>query len=161
MSDPTNDSADATPTDSAPGGDMPEPAQPTEGAAPADTGPPPRHPWYWRRWAVIVGAAAAAAILFLGGMAVGTAIGDQGRGDYGRDVHRYGAGGQGYGHQGWGDNGMPPEMGQGGQGYGWDHDGNRCDRGGGHWGHQGDERQPTPGTSPTPSASASPQAYLQ
>ncbi len=122
-------------------------------AAPAGAPPaPPRQAWYRRRWAVITGAVAAAVILFLGGVAVGTSIGDNGRGDF-RAVHNaFPGGGDGFGHQGWGDDGMgrrmAPGMGQD-YGHGWDQDG---------YG-----RPQAPGTipAPLPSQSASPQALTQ
>ena len=81
-------------------------------AAPAGAPPaPPRQAWYRRRWAVITGAVAAAVILFLGGMAVGTAIGDNGRVDFRATVRgMFPGGGQGFGHQGWGDNGLGQGM---------------------------------------------------
>ncbi len=123
-------------------------------AAPAGAPPaPPAQAWYRRRWAIISGAVAAAVILFLGGMAVGTAIGDNGRGDFRADGRgMFPGGGQGYGHQGWGDNGMgqrmAPGMGQG-YGHGWDQDG------------YGRPQAPGATPVPLPSQSASPQALTQ
>ncbi len=135
MSDPTNENAGATPpetplaaegetqaTSAAPAAEQQTAVMPPAYAA-APPAPPagPHTPWYRRTWALVVGAVAAAAILFFSGMAVGTAIGGQDNGGF-RDFHgRSGQSGQGFGQQGWGDdgggNGMMPPMGQGGQGY--------------------------------------------
>jgi hypothetical protein len=184
MSDPTNEHAGATPPEDPPAGEaqtqatpaaetapaqdqvaaaaaeQPTAAMPTYAAAPAGAPPaPPRGAWYRRRWAIISGAVAAAAILFLSGMAVGSTFDghDRGdvRGDNGPGMFRDG-GGQGFGHEGWGDGGqgmVPPGMGQGGQGYGhqgWDRDGDGDAFG----------RPQAPGATPAPvpSQSTSPQA---
>jgi hypothetical protein len=132
------------------------PAAAAAGVPPA----PPRDAWYRRRWAVITGAVAAAAVLFLGGMAVGSTFDGHDRGDFrgdnGPGMSRDG-GGQGFGHQGWGDSGqgmVPPGMDQGGQGFGhrgWDQDGDDYGYG----------RPQAPGTTPVPSQSTSPQALTQ
>ena len=82
---------------------------PAYAAAPAGAPAATGGPWYRRRWAVITGAVAAAVILFLGGMAVGTTIDGNDRGDFrgdnGPGMFRDG-GGEGFGHDGWGDNGQ-------------------------------------------------------
>jgi hypothetical protein len=154
MPGPTNENADANP----PAGETPESATPAPAAATAPqpaaaaTAPvaPPRQHWYRRRWAVITGAVAAAVVLFLGGMAVGTTIGDHGRGDLRgeRGPGMLGPGeGQGFGHEAWGDGGqrMPPGMGQGGQG--WGHDDRDRDGDGPHdW--QSPDATPAPSTTP-------------
>ncbi len=92
-------------------------------------------------------------VLFLGGMAVGTTIDGDDRGEFrganGPGMFRDG-GGQGPGHDGWGDSGqgmVPPGMGQGGQGHGWDRDGDGDPHG---W--------RSPGATPTPDPSTTPQA---
>ncbi len=146
----------AGPATEQPAAVAPEATTAVYAAAPAGAPPaPPAQAWYRRRWAIISGAVAAAVILFLGGMAVGAAIGDNGRGDF-RALHNAIPGsGQGYGHEGWGDNGMgrrmAPGMGQGGQGYGhgWDQDG------------YGRPQAPGATPVPLPSQPASPQALTQ
>ncbi len=123
--------------------------QPTAQVPPAPAAAaatPPSGPWYRRRWALITGAVAAAAILFLGGMAVASAV----WGDDGPDGHRgdgapgmYRDGDRGRGQDGWGGNGngmVPPGMGQGGQGRGDGgdrYDGGGWDRDGEGYGHRG------------------------
>ena len=84
-------------------------------------------------------------ILFLGGMAVGTTIGGDDRGDFGRgDFH-----GQ-----------MSPD---GGQGYG--HDFDQDGDGGHHWDQDGSQGygqpQQAPSTAPSVAPSTTPQAYYQ
>jgi hypothetical protein len=96
-------------------------------------------------------------------MAVGTTIGDHGRGDFGHDWRSF-PGGNGSGHEGWGDNNqggqgmMPPGMGQGGQGYG--HQGFDQDGGGFGQGY-GWPQAPGATPAPVPSQSTSPQALIQ
>ena len=107
-------------------------------------------------------------ILFLGGLAVGTAIGSEGHdrfgGRDGRNVMP--GGGQGYGHQGWGDNGSGQGM-MPGQGYrqGYGQTGNGWGQDGGHFGQggQGYGQPQAPGATqaPVPSQSTSPQALTQ
>ena len=138
---------------------------------------PPGGPWYRRPWALITGAVAVAAILFLGGMAVGDAVWGQDRpGDFRGDHPGFrDDGGQGMGQQGWGDNGMvPPGMGRGddrwdrdgddrgmGQGHGWNRDGEGNGQRGDRW-----DRDDCPGdcddeSEATPAPSTTPQAYYQ
>ena len=105
---------------------------------------------YTRRGCFIAGGE-----IFFGGMAVGSSIGDHGRGGFAHDGRNgFPGGGQGFGHEGWGDNGSGRGMmpGQGDQGYGqggagWDHDGNGY----------GQPQAPTT----TPAPSTSPQALTQ
>jgi hypothetical protein len=200
MSDPKNENAGATPPEATPAAEASEeqtqatPAgeaaqeqaaaavadQPTAvmppayAAAPAAAGP--GTPWYRRRRAVITGSVAAGVILFLGGMAVGSTLDGNDRGEVGRDFHDQMRqdGGQGSGQQGWGDSGggrgMVPPMqggegyGQGAQGYGphdWDQDGGM----GRHWdqdGGQGYGRPlQAPSAAPSAAPSTTPQAYYQ
>lgn len=184
MADPTDDNAGSAPSrgeDAGQGSEQMEPAgggavtagdgaeaqtQAMPAAAPAAT------PWHRRRWTLIAGVVAAAAILFFAGMAVGTTIrgDDQGRFD------RYGGW---FGHGGWrdGDDGIrPPGMGRGGQGMPRMGQGRRQgdDWGGGRGGRspedgRGEYRRPgCPGCpwqqgapNATPSPTSSPQSYSQ
>ena len=152
--------------------------QPTAVMPPAHAAVPAAGPttaWYRRRWAVITGSVAAGVILFLGGMAVGSTIDGNDRGDFGRgDFHGQMSpdGSQGSGRQGWGDSGsqgmgggqgMMPPMSQGGQGYGhdFDQDGDQ----GHHWDQDGGQGygqpQQAPSTAPSVAPSTTPQAYYQ
>jgi hypothetical protein len=144
------------------------PAYAAAAAAPAAATPAaggPSGPWYRRRWAIIAGVAAAAAVLFLGGMAIGDAVwGDEGRGDFRGDhpgmFRAEGDSGMvppgmGRGDDRWDRNGGDWGMGQGqgmGQGRGWDDDGRRgyddCD-----------DCPQAPDATPAPSTS--PQSYYQ
>jgi hypothetical protein len=111
---------------------------------------------------VITGAVAAAVILFLGGMAVGSTFDGQGRGDLrgdnGPGMSRDGDGdGHGFGQEGWGDRGqgggqgmVPPGMGQGYGHEGWDQDGD-------DYGY-GQPQAPGTTPAPVPSQSTAPQA---
>ena len=108
---------------------------------------------------MITGAVAAAVILFLGGMAVGTAIGGDDRGDLRGDggPGMFRDGGQGFGHEDWGDGGqgmVPPGMGQGGQGFG--HDGEGWDQDGDEYGQPQAPDSTTP--APVPTQSTAPQS---
>jgi hypothetical protein len=196
MSDPTNQNAGAMPPQDQPAGEAPEaPTQatpPSEEQTQAQAAPAadsaqepavaaaatPGGPWYRRRWALITGAVAVAAILFLGGMAVGDALWGQDRpGDFRGDhpgMFRD-DGSQGMGQRGWGDNGMvPPGMGRGddrwdrdgqdrgtGQGHGWGRDGEGYGQRGDRW-----DRDDCPGdcddeSETTPAPSTSPQALYE
>ena len=188
MSDPTNENAGATPPETPPAAEgdaqatqaAPASEQPTQETpaaeqqtavlppafAAAPPAPPagPHTPWYRRTWAIVVGCVAAAAILFFGGMAVGTAVGGHDKGGF-RDSHsRFGQGGQSNGQQGWGDNGggngMMPQMGQGGQGYGQgvDPDGDNW-QGNGQGGQGYGQPQQAPTTAPSVAPSANAQSY--
>lgn len=172
MPDPTNENTGATPPETPPAdeqavaasAEQPTAVMPpaaTAAAASTPTGAGPGVPWYRRRWAVVTGAIAAGVILFLGGVAVGDALGNNGRGDLGRDFRGMAPGAQGYGHEDWGDNGggrMAPPMGQNGQGgfgHDWDDDGDHWDQGGG----PGRAPYQAPGTAPSTAPSAAPQSY--
>ena len=94
-------------------------------------------------------------------MAVGTTIGDNGRGGFSHDGRSFPGNGNGFGHEGWGDSGgqggqgmVPPGMDQGGQGYGhqgFDQDGDGY----------GQPQAPGATPAPVPSQSATPQALIQ
>ncbi len=191
MSDPTNENTGAIPPEGTPAGGAtegqteamqatPDSAQTAElrsaypGApdAQSPTAGMQSAPWYRRRWAVITGTVAAAAILFLGGMAVGEAVwgydGPDGLRGGGPGMFRQ-DGGQGFGRGDWGDSGqggqgmVPHGLGQGrqgmGQGHGWDRDGDGWDHQRRGWDDDGEGRPDTP--SVTPSPSISPQSLYQ
>jgi hypothetical protein len=173
MSDLTSENAGANPPEGPPHGEAEEAQtqaaqpqvaaaaaeQPTAvmpaaaAAAPSPAGP--QAPWYRRTWALVVGVAVAAAILFLGGMAAGGALADHGHGDFRdfRDFRGPFPGAPGSGQRCWGDGGgiMPPMM---GQGHGWDQ--------GGGW-RQGNSQSrgwpPAPNVTPSATPSASTQSY--
>ncbi len=112
-------------------------------------------PWYRRRWALIVGAVAAAAVLFLGGLAVGATI-------WGGDQSRFDRHGGRFDHGGWGgrdegcDRMAPP--GQGPGGHGWRHDDHDRGHGRGEYDRSGSPDGPRQGRAPsvTPSPTPSP-----
>lgn len=155
---PAQDQAAAASAAEQPTAQMP-PAYAAAPAAPAALAAGVDGPWYRRRWALITGAVAAAAVLFLGGMAVGGAV----WGDDGRDGFRVdhpgmfrGEDGRGFGHGDWGDSGngmVPPGMGQG-QGRGWNDDG-------GSYGRPHEWQSPGATPAPVPSGFASPQSLTQ
>jgi hypothetical protein len=153
MSDPANENAGApaAPAIAAPEAPTAGDATPPAGASPG----PPRQSWYRRRWAVVTGAVAAAVILFLGGVAVGTAIGG-GHDRFGRDGRNaMPGGGQGFGHEGWGDSGSGQGMMPGQGGNGWDQDGDHFGQG------YGQPQAPGATQAPVPSQPTSPQALTQ
>ena len=161
MSDPSDQNAGATPPEDPPAGEAPEArtqatppseAQTLSQAAPAAAVQPtaqatPAGPWYRRRWALITGAAAAAAILLLGGMAIGDAVWGQDRpGDFRGD------------HLGMFRDGDDRGM---GQGHGWDRDGEGYGQRGERWDRDGCPGDCDDPSEATPAPSTSPQAYYQ
>ena len=147
---PAQDQAAAATAAEQPTATMPAAAATPAGAPPAA----PHQAWYRRRWALITGAVVAAAILFFGGMAVGTAIGDHGRGGFAHEGRSFPAAARARPRRAGATTArrhgmMPPGMGQNGQGYGHDRD----QDGNGYGQPQ------APGTTPAPSTS--PQALTQ
>ena len=113
----------------------------------------PRQSWFRKRWVLITGAVAAAVVLLLGGVAIGSTIG----GHDGRDGHR-GADGPGQSRQG--DGGFGPQAdGQGHGGFDRDGDGGFGQgghgQGGGQFG-QPQQGQPQPYGTPQPQGSTAP-----
>ncbi|MCX6373802.1 MAG: hypothetical protein NTX16_12155 [Actinobacteria bacterium] len=115
----------------------------------------PRRSWLRKRWVLITGAVAAAVVLLLGGVAIGSTIG----GHDGRDGHR-GADGPGHSRQGGGGFGRQAD----GPGHGgFDHDGDGgfgqggFGQGGGQFGQpqQGQPQQGQPQPYGTPQAQGS------
>ena len=118
----------------------------TPAVAPAAAGP--RQSWFRKRWVLITGAAGAAVVLLLGGVAIGSTIG----GHDGRDGHR-GLDGPGQARQGGG--GFGPQADEQGHG-GFDRDG---DGGFGQGGHgQGGDQFGQPQQGQPQQGQATPQA---
>lgn len=140
---------DEAPTSAAPAAEAPTMVQATAVPAAAPTAAGPRQSWFRKRWVLITGAVAAAVVLLLGGVAIGSTIGGHdGRGDGQR-----GANGGGHSRQD-GDGFGPQADGQGHGGFGHDGDGG-FGQGGGQYG-QPQQGQAQPYGTPQPQGSTAP-----